>query len=137
MESFKGRVKTGRGGATDEMSNPDELKELEKLTGLRVIPGTLNLHLEKPFNLLLLKYIGFSELGWDFDPTTQGFDFHGEVGMYYHRIIIFDRSPGILAFWTWVPELRIHAELISPIDLRTAFGLKDGDTVEFSLYKGQ
>jgi CTP-dependent riboflavin kinase len=133
LGQYKGFVKTGRGGAIVEMSNPDELEEWEILTGLKVIPGTLNLHLDKPFDLSLLNYISFSEIGWDFDPTSQGYDFKGDIGMYYHRIIIFFKYPGILAFWTWVPELSTHAELISSVHLRTELGLKDGDTVEFAL----
>ena len=137
MELFSGTVKTGIGGAVDEMSNPDELNVWKTLTGLRVIPGTLNLHLTKPFNLSLLKYISFSEVGWNFDPTTQGFDFRADVGMYYHRINIFNKFPGVLVFWTWVPELSIHAELVSSVHLRTEIGLKDGDKVEFSLHKVQ
>ena len=133
MGLYKGFVKTGRGGAIVEMSNPDELEEWETLTGLKVIPGTLNLHLEKPFDLSLLNYISFSEIGWNFDPNTQGFDFRGDIGMYYHRIKIFNNYPGIVVFWTWVPEISIHTELISSVHLRTELGLKDGDTVEFAL----
>jgi CTP-dependent riboflavin kinase len=134
MKLFYGTVKTGIGGAAVEMSNPDELEDWELLTGLRIIPGTLNLQLEKPFDLALLEYISFSEIGWDFDPITQGFDFNGDVGMYYHRVIICDEHPGIVAFWTWVPELRKHAELISSVHLRSTIGLEDGDTVSFSLH---
>lgn len=85
---FKGTVKTGIGGAVFEMSNPGDLEAWETLTGLRVIPGTLNLQLTKPFNLSLLRYQSFSKIGWDFDPVTQGFDFKGDIGMYYNRIII-------------------------------------------------
>ena len=134
LEIFKGSVKPGRGGAVAAMSKPNELQEWETLTGLRVIPGTLNLHLSEPFNLSLLKYLSFSEIGWDFDPVLQGIDFTGDIGMYYSRITIADRYPGILAFWTWVPELKTHAELISPVHLRTTMGIEDGDVINFSLY---
>ncbi len=136
MELFRGIVKTGIGEATIEMSKPSELDDWEKLTGLRVIPGTLNLHLEKPFDLSLLKYMSFSKIGWEFDPSTQGSDFKGDIGMHYHRIIIVGKYPGILAFWTWSHNLGTHAELISSIHLRTAIGLEDGDSVDFSLNFG-
>jgi CTP-dependent riboflavin kinase len=134
---FNGTVKTGIGGAVTEISNTNELKEWEDLTGLKIIPGTLNLHLEKPFDLTFLKYLSFSEIGWDFDPSTQGHDFNGDIGMYYHRINIADTYPGIVAFWTWVPEIDTNAELISSVHLRTVLGLKDGDKVSFCLHNDQ
>ena len=137
MKLFSGTVKTGRGGAVVEMSKPNELEEWKKLVGLRVIPGTLNLHLTKPFDLSLLKYLSFSKIGWNFDPATQGFNFKGDIGMYYHRVIISGEYPGILVFWTWVPELSTHAELISSVHLRTTIGLKDGDSVSFSLHNNR
>ena len=133
MELFKGIVKTGRGGAAVEMSKSKTILDLEELTGLKVIPGTLNLNLIKPFDFGLLNYSSFSDLGWDFDPTSQGFDFRGEVGMFYNRIIIFSEYPGILAFWTWMNELYTNAELISTIHLRSQLGLEDGDIVSFNL----
>ncbi len=77
MELFSGFVKTGIGRAIAEMSNPDELKEWKILTGLKVIPGTVNLNLAKSFDLTLLRYISFSQMGWDFDPIAQGYDFRG------------------------------------------------------------
>jgi len=134
MKLFKGIVKTGIGKAVLEMSKSSELDEWETLTGMRVIPGTLNLQLTKPFDLSLLRYLSFSKIGWDFDPATQGFDFKGDIGMYYNRIIIAGKYRGILVFWTWVPELDTHAELISQVHLRTTLGLEDGDIVDFSLY---
>ena len=134
LKLFKGTVKTGIGGAVVEMSKPGGLEDWEKLTGLRIIPGTLNLQLTKPFDLSLLRYSSFSKIGWEFDPTTQGFDFNGNIGMYYSRIIIASMYYGILVFWTWVPDLNMHAELISQVHLRTTLGLEDGDIVAFSLH---
>ena len=130
---FKGTVKTGIGKAVFEMSNPGDFEKWETLTGLRVIPGTLNLQLPKPFNLSLLRYLSFSEIGWDFDPVTQAFDFKGDIGMYYDRIIIAGKYQGIHVFWTWVPEINTHAELTSQVHLRRALGIEDGDIVKFSL----
>lgn len=133
LESFSGTVETGIGKASIEMSNSNGLRDWEMLAGMKILPGTLNLHLEKPFDLSLLKYLSFSKIGWDFDPSTQGSDFKGDVGMYYHLIKIFGKYPGILAFWNWAPEFDTCAELISSIHLRTTFELKDGDIVDFSL----
>ncbi len=133
MKTFIGAVKTGIGRASVEMVKSDGLEDWKMLTGLKILPGTLNLHLEKPFDLSLLKYLSFSKIGWDFDPSTQGHDFKGDIGMYYHRIIIAGQFPGIVAFWTWVPEFDTKAELISSVHLRTTLELEDGDTVDFFL----
>jgi CTP-dependent riboflavin kinase len=128
---YSGKVKTGIGGATVEMSKPEDLEKWERLTGLSVIPGTLNFQLTTPFDLSLLRCLNFSSVGWSFDPASQGHDFKGDIGVYYSRITIEDNYPGILAFWTWALDLNRHAELISPVHLRTAMGLADGDMVHF------
>ncbi len=133
MELFNGIIKTGIGGAVTEMSDPNDLETWEKLTGLKIIPGTLNIQLEKPFDLSLLTFTSFSEIGWDFSPTTQGFKFSGEVGMFYQRITIAKKYPGVIVFWTWVAETNLHAELVSSVHLRTTIGLEDGDSIEFAL----
>jgi CTP-dependent riboflavin kinase len=135
LELFNGTIKTGIGGAVTEMSDPNHLNDWEELTGLKIIPGTLNIQLAKPFDLALLKYISFSEIDWDFSPSAQGFNFSGEVGMFYHPITIAKKYPGVIVFWTWVPEINFHAELVSPVHLRTTIGLEDGDSIEFVLNK--
>ena len=61
---YQGFVKTGRGFGALEMSAPGILEGFQRLTGLSVIPGTLNIDLTKPFDLALLKYVAFFELGW-------------------------------------------------------------------------
>ncbi len=132
--TFSWIVKTGISVAAVEMAMFGHLKVWETLTGLRVIPGTLNLSLLKPFDLSLLKYLSFSKVGWDFDPSTQGFDFNGDIGMHYGLITIAGKYSGALVFWSWVPELSTRPELISQVHLRSTMGLKDGDTVEFSLF---
>lgn len=133
MKTFIGTVESGIGKASVEMAKSGGLEDWKSLTGLDILPGTLNLLLEKPFDLLLLKYLSFSEIGWDFDPSTQGQDFKGDIGMHYHLINIAGKYPGIVAFWTWAPKFDTNSELISPVHLRTVLGLKDGDTVEFSI----
>ena len=133
LKTFIGTVESGIGKASIEMAKSDGLEDWKHLTGLAILPGTLNLHLKNPFDLSLLKYRRFSEIGWDFDPSTQGHNIKDDVGMYYHRINIADVYPGFVVFWTWVPDFDKKAELISSVHLRTALGMKDGDTVRFSL----
>ena len=132
-EIYKGTVRTRRGGAASEMSKPGGLEGFKLLTGLEVIPGTLNILLTEPFDLSLLEYFRFADVGWEFDPATQGIDFDGETGMYYSRATVAGKYPAVIIFWTWVTDVHTYGELVSPHHLRTELGLNDGDTVEFSL----
>ena len=72
---FRGIIKTGRGGAVGEMSKPGALEGFQRLTGLSIIPGTLNIRLTEPFDLSLLNYLRFADVGWEFDPATQGIQY--------------------------------------------------------------
>jgi len=130
---YRGRVKTGRGAGASEMSAPGDLAGFQRLTGLSVIPGTLNIDLTEPFDLTLLNYVAFAELGWEFAPATQGIKYDGEIGMYYGRALIADKYPACIIFFTWVTDPNTDAELISPHHLRSALGLRDGDMIEFTL----
>ncbi len=130
---YKGTVSTGIGGAVAEMLKPDSLEEFRRVLGLSIIPGTLNIKLAEPFDLSVLKYVKFSDIGWEFDPATQGIDYQGEIGMYWRRATISGRYPACLIIFTWTPNVHIDAELVSPHHLRTVLDLKDGDTVEFTL----
>jgi CTP-dependent riboflavin kinase len=130
---YRGLVKTGRGAGAAEMSAPGDLVGFQRLTGLSVIPGTLNIDLTEPFDLTLLKYVTFAELGWEFDPAKQGIKYDGEIGMYYGRVLVAGKYPAGVIFFSWVTDPTTDAELVSPHHLRRALGLRDGDTVEFTL----
>jgi CTP-dependent riboflavin kinase len=130
---YKGIVRTGRGGGVKEMSKPGALEGFQQLTGLEIIPGTLNIRLTKPFDLSRLKYLRFADIGWEFDPSTQGIKFDGEIGVYYGRAIVADKYPACILFFTWTGDVYTRGELVSPHHLRTVLGLEDGDMVEFSL----
>ena len=130
---YQGIVKTGIGGAVEEMSKPGALEGFQRLTGLAVIPGTLNITLTEAFDHSVLSYLKFVDVGWEFDPATQGITFGGEIGVYYHRSTIAGTYPGCLLIFTWVLDINTNAELVSPYNLRSTLGLHDGDTVEFTL----
>jgi CTP-dependent riboflavin kinase len=130
---FQGIVKTGRGGAIGEMSSPESLEGFRRLCGLPIIPGTLNIDLTEPFDLNLLRYIKFADIGWEFDPASQGIDYSGEIGMYCERVNVAGLYPACLIIFTWVTDVHTDAELISPYHLRRALYLKDGDTIDFTL----
>jgi len=115
------------------MSAPGGLEGFKLLTGLSVIPGTLNIDLTEPFDLSLLNYNTFAELGWAFDPAKQGIEYDGEIGMYYGRATVASRYPACLIFFTWVNDPYTDAELISLHHLRSVLSMRDGDIVEFTL----
>jgi hypothetical protein len=71
VKTYTGIVKQGIGGASIEMPRNGGMDDWERLTGLRLIPGTLNIELPEPFDLSLLDYLSFAEIGWDFDPASQ------------------------------------------------------------------
>jgi len=114
------------------MSAPEAVEWNKKLTGLSVIPGTLNIKLTQPFKLELLDYFRFSDIGVQFDIRAMGIDFDGEQGFHYGRVLVAGEYPAALIIFTWNPDPN-YAELISPHHLRTTLGLEDGDTIEFTL----
>ncbi len=130
---YRGMVKTGRGLGVSEMLRPGGLEGFQRLTGLSVIPGTLNIDLTEPFDLTLLNYVTFAELGWSIDLTKHGPEYEGEIGMYYGRAVVANKYPACLIFFTWVTDPYTDAELVSPHHLRSTLGLRDGDMVEFTL----
>ena len=75
---YRGFVKTGRGTGALEMSARGSLEGFQRLTGLTVIPGTLNIDLTKPFDLALLNYVTFAELDWTIDLSKQEIKYDGE-----------------------------------------------------------
>jgi CTP-dependent riboflavin kinase len=130
---YQGFVKTGRGTGALEMSVPGSLEDFQRLTGLSVVPGTLNIDLTEPFDLSLLNCVTFGELGWAIDLSKQGIKYAGEIGMHYGRVTVANKYPACVIFFTWVNDIYTDAELISPHHLRSTLGLQDGDIVEFTL----
>jgi CTP-dependent riboflavin kinase len=133
IQVYQGIVKAGRGGGVIEMLKPGALEQFRLLTGLHVIPGTLNIKMLQPFDLSLLKYYKFDDIGWEFDPATQGIAYQGEIGMHGGRVTIAGKYPAFLVFFTWVTHRDLDGELVSPYHLRSTLDLRDGDTVEFVL----
>jgi CTP-dependent riboflavin kinase len=134
---YRGKVKTGIGGAVKEMLKPGGLEGFQRLTGLSIIPGTLNIKLTEPFDLSLLNYLKFADVGWEFDPATQGINYSGEIGAYYRRATVADKYPACLIIFTWVSDIYTHAELVSPHHLRATLNMQDGDIIEFTLANKQ
>jgi CTP-dependent riboflavin kinase len=115
------------------MSVPGTLEGFQRLTGLPVIPGTLNVALAEPFDLALLDYVTLSELGLAIDLSKHRIECDGETGMYYGRVTVGDMYPACVIFFTWIGNIHTDAELVSPYHLRNTLNLRDGDIVEFRL----
>ena len=130
---YRGKIRTGWGGTVGEISKPGGLEGFQILTGLSIIPGTLNIKLAEPFDLSLLNYLKFADVGWEFDPATQGISYDGEIGTYYRRATVADEYPACLVIFTWVTDIHTDAELVSPHHLRTTLNMQDGDIIEFTL----
>jgi len=131
---YRGIVKTGRGAGAGEMSAHGVLEGLQRLTGLAIIPGTMNINFTEVFDLSLLKYASFVDLGRpQTDLAAMGVDFNGEQGLHYGRVVIADRYPGFVLCFTWVNQSGINAELVSTHHLRNTLNLQDGDIIEFTL----
>ncbi len=131
---YRGIVKTGRGAGAGVMSAPGVLEGFRQLTGLAVIPGTLNIDLTEVFNLSLLSYKSSAGIGMpQIDLRALGIDFDGEQGLHFGRIVIADEYPGCIICFTWLDRPGINAELVSPHHLRNTLNLQDGDTIEFTL----
>ena len=130
---YRGKVRSGIGGAVGEMLKPGGVEGFQELTGLAIIPGTLNIKLSEPFDLSLLNYLKFADAGWEFDPATQGIEYEGEIGAYYGRVTVANKYAACLIIFTWVTDIHTNAEMVSPYHLRTVLDLQDGDIIELHL----
>lgn len=131
-QAYRATVRTGRGEATGVMSAPEAMELSKKLTGLPLIPGTLNITLTQPLDTDLLHYFRFSDIGVQLDIRAMGLGFEGEQGFHHGRVLVAGEYPAALIIFTWNPEPD-YAELISPHHLRSTLGLEDGDSIEFTL----
>lgn len=130
---FSGVVTPGRGLGVKLMSTPSMLQAVHRFTDLRIVPGTLNVRLPQPFDGNLEIYLTENDLGveiWrDHAPNRRGLRL-GEV-------IIAGRYRGFV-FQGDEPEYPPdQVELLSDRNLRETLGLRDGDTLEFSLVVGK
>lgn len=130
---YQGTVKTGRGAGVGVMSAPGVLEGFEQITGLPVLPGTLNAALTERFDMSLLDYLDIAKMGIEIDLAGLGIDYDGEPGVHYGRVAIASEYPGFVLFFTWIDNPGLSAELISPHHLRDTLALNDGDSIEFTL----
>ena len=120
MNSVRGRIIEGLGVGGKIIQ--DYLAIFKKELKMDIFPGTLNLQLEMEFNV---KWDGYIEPFTKIDGTKRG-------GVWYLKAKMKNFPVFIIR-----PELTKHPkniiEIISPINIRKQYGLKDGDILEVSL----
>lgn len=131
--TYRGIVVSGRGFGAQRMTNPAVLHAAQRVTGLTLVPGTLNVRLPQPFDGTLTGYLTEDDLGgnvWrDHAPNRQGIRW-GEV-------LIAGQYRGIM-FQGDEPEYpSAQVEILSEQHLRTTLGLRDGDMLTFTLLTEQ
>jgi CTP-dependent riboflavin kinase len=115
------------------MANPAVLHAAQGLTGLILVPGTLNVRLPQPFDGLLPWYFTADELGGDVwrDHAPN------RTGIRCGEVRIAGRYRGIV-FQGDEPEYPpAQVEILSDHHLRATLGLRDGDMLEFTLLTDQ
>lgn len=121
---LRGSVVPGRGRGAALLANDRVLGRIEKLFGMRVAPGTLNVRLDAPFDQSLAsRRVAASELDPDWEAVTGQAGYHlvPVIVAGHHRAIAFQADePGY-------PEDLL--EIMGEVHLRSALGLKDGDPI--------
>ncbi len=127
--SFRGRVFSGRGFAVPAISKEGVLAAIRRITGIELIPGTLNVQLPKPFDGSSGGYATEEDLGgsvWrDHVPNRRG--------VRWGEVLVEGRSRGII-FQGDEPDYPLdQIEIMSDHHLRKSLNLSDGDMVQFTI----
>ncbi|ADC69141.1 CTP-dependent riboflavin kinase [Methanocaldococcus sp. FS406-22] len=126
---IEGEIVSGLGEGRYFLSLPPYKEAFKKILGFEPFEGTLNLKLDKEFDISKFEYI-----------ETEDFEFNGRrffgVKVLPIEILINNKKiDGAIV----VPKKTYHSgniiEIIAPIKLREQFNLKDGDTIKI-LIKG-
>ena len=112
MTKIAGRVRSGRGTASARMAEVQT--ELERITKEAIIPGTLNIILDRPLRLneAEARFVG-QNLRMLWPATLNGID------VWVNR---------------WKDTALHVVEVLSSVHLRDRFGLKDGDRVTLTMH---
>jgi riboflavin kinase, archaea type len=128
---FRGRVFTGLGEGAYYISLRGYRRQFLKVLGFDPYPGTLNLTLDqsqlglrKQLNVIEgLQVSGFRDAGRSYGPVKC---FRARVGKHDAGALVIERTHHGDAV----------LELVSPVELRRALSLKDGDEVRVSVLPG-
>ena len=131
---YQGRISSGRGLATGIMSASGFLEQYKQLSGLSVIPGTVNISLTESFDLTKLNYFRSADyMGLQLDLTKLGIKYEGEQGFYHTLILVAGQYPAGIILFNWNKNPSTDAEIVSAYHLRSTLNLQEGDTIEFTL----
>lgn len=102
---------------------------IRRLTGIEIIPGTLNVQLPQPFDSPLKRYSTEEDLGgyvWRDGVSNRS-------GVRWGKVLVEGRFRGIL-FQGDEPDCPSNlVEIMSDHHLRKFLNLKDGDAIQFTL----
>jgi len=123
-----GIVIPGRGLGSVRMAHSDTVDRMEELLGLSLVPGTLNVRLPGPLERTLFsRYLAAAELGPRWERET------GQAGYFLAPVLVAGRYQGV-AFQAAEPEYPAEqVELLCEVHLRESLGLRDGDSIDFSV----
>jgi CTP-dependent riboflavin kinase len=128
---LSGVVRAGRGLGAPLMADPSVLERLQQLAGIRLIPGTLNVHLPHALERdESWRYVAATDVAPDWEART------GQSGYFIAPVTIAGRYRG-LAFQAVEPEGMGYPadqiELFSEAHLRSELGLDDGAAIEIEI----
>ena len=126
-----GVVVPGRGRGAELLADDRVLDRIEKLFGLRVVPGTLNVRLVAPFERTrATRYVAASDVDPGWGAAT------GQVGYHLAPVLVEGRYRGIAfqADEPGYPEDLI--EIMCEVHLRSSLGLEDGDPIAATVTLG-
>ena len=112
----------GRGAAL--LDDDRVLDRIEELFGLRVVPGTLNVRLDAPFDrAIATSYIASSDVDPSWEARTA------QAGYHLMPVLVAGRYRGI-AFQADEPGYPEDLlEVMCEVHLRSTLGLQDGDPI--------
>jgi CTP-dependent riboflavin kinase len=122
-----GVVASGRGKAAPVMRDPQVLARVREVAGFEPVPGTLNVHVRGFDRRVLDRYLSAPEINPGWELVT------GHAGYFFALVLVAGRYRG-LAFQADEPDYPGDlVELDCEVHLRDALGLRDGDTIGFSI----
>jgi protein-S-isoprenylcysteine O-methyltransferase Ste14 len=127
VTELHGVVVPGRGRGAALLADDRVLDRIETLFGVRVVPGTLNVRLDVPFDRVMTSYIAASDVDPNWEARTA------QAGYHLVPVLVAERYRGI-AFQADEPGYPDDlVEIMCEVHLRSALGLEDGDPVSATL----
>lgn len=128
---MEGTVFSGFGEGAYYMSKRPYKRQFYRALDFNPYPGTLNLRLEDPefmrLNIRLRRLKGITIVGYENLERSYG-------GAKAFKALINGEVSGAIVYASRSAYGPNTAELVSPVNLRERFGLRDGDTVRFQVH---